>query len=327
MLAIQVSRFGGPEVLELVDAPPPTAQAGELLVEVAVAGVNFRDLLHRAGLFGARLPFVPGTEGAGVVLAVSDAPTGFAVGDRVAWKLGPSYAEQVVVAAAEAVHVPDALSFEQAAGCCLQGLTAHFLTTSTFSPVLGQTALVHAGAGGVGLLLTQMVKRRGGRVISTVSNADKADRARTAGADEVVVYGNGDDVLGDGLVATVRELTGGSGADVVYDGVGRTTFDASLASCKQRGLLVLYGASSGNVPPFDIMRLMASGSVVLARPSVRDFTTDRAELDWRAAELFSWVASGEIEVAITERFSLDQAGAAQDALSSRRSTGKLVITL
>jgi NADPH:quinone reductase len=323
MRAIQVRRFGGPEVLELVDLPAPVPGPGELLVDVAVAGVNFRDLLHRAGEFGAELPFVPGVEGAGRVVGVGNGVEKFRPGDRVAWKLGTSYAEQSVVPESETVHVPDELTDEQAAGLLLQGLTAHFLATTTFPIQPGDVALVHAGAGGVGSLLSGIVKLRGGRVIATVSTPAKQAAARAAGAEEVLCYGGGElDVA-----AAVRELTGGRGVDVVYDGVGRSTFEASLASCRPRGTVALYGGSGGSVPPFDIMRLMHGGSIVLTRPSVRDFTATRAELDQRSKEIFEWVASGMLNLTITGRYRLEQAAAAQEALESRQSIGKIVLVV
>lgn len=322
MRAIQVSHFGGPDVLEVVDIPPPVPGPGEILVEVANAGVNFRDLLHRTGQFGATLPFVPGTEGSGRVVQLGTGSKQFRIGERVAWKMGPSYCELAVVPENETVHVPDEVDDEQAAGLILQGLTAHFLANTTFPVAEGDLALVHAGAGGVGSLLSQMIKFRGGRVIATVSTQAKVAVAEAAGAENVIVYGDGGEDFGPAL----KELSGGQGVDVVYDGVGRTTFDASLASCKTRGMLVLYGGSSGSVPPFDIMRLMHSGSIVLTRPSVRDFTASRNELDQRTAELFAWVASGVIQIRM-DRYSLDNAGLAQAALESRSSTGKIILTL
>jgi len=319
--AIEVRRFGGPEVLELVDLAPPLPGPGQLLVEVAVAGVNFRDLLHRAGLFGAEVPFVPGTEGSGRVVEVGPGVEGFAPGERVAWKMGPSYAERCVVAASEAVHVPQDVDDESAAAVILQGLTAHALATTVFPVSEGDVALVQAGAGGVGMLLTQIVKMRGGRVLASVSSPEKQAAARAAGADEVVLYGE----QGSDLPAAVRELTGDRGADVVFDGVGASTFDASLASCRPRGTVVVYGASSGAVPPFDVMTLMQHGSLGLHRPSVRDFTADRDELDRRAGELFSWLTGGALFCHIDGRYRLGDAALAQERLAARRSVGKLLI--
>jgi NADPH2:quinone reductase len=319
--AIEVHRFGGPEVLQIVEISPPLPGPHELLVEVAVAGVNFRDLLQRAGLFGATVPFVPGAEGSGRVLEVGDDVEGFRAGDRVAWKLGPSYAEQVTVPASEAVHVPDSVDDEHAAAVLLQGLTAHALATTVFPIAPGDAALVHAAAGGVGSLLTQIVTQRGGRVIATVSSSAKEKAAREAGADEVLLY----DQPGVDSAAAVREHTGGLGADVVFDGVGASTFDASLASCRTRGSVVVYGASSGPVPPIDVMVLMARGSLVLTRPSVRDFTATREELDSRAGELFAALEHGTLSVTISARYPLAEAASAHEELASRRSTGKLLL--
>lgn len=323
MRAVVVATFGGPEVLQVVDQASPEPGPGELLVEVAVAGVNFRDLLHRTGKFGAVLPFVAGTEGAGRVVRVGESVGGFRPGDRVAWKSGASYADQVVVQASESVVIPEDVSDLQAAASLLQGLTAHFLTTTTFPIAPGDVALVHAAAGGVGSLLSQMVTRRGGRVIGTVSSPEKEAAARAAGADEVIRYED----PGVDVAALVREMTEGRGVDVVYDGVAKTTFDASLAACRTRGMLVLYGGSSGAVPPFEIMRLMHSGSIGLSRPSVRDFTAARDEFDARANELFGWIAAGALTLAIDQRDGLEAAAEAQHALESRQSVGKIVLVV
>lgn len=325
MRAVRVQRFGGPEVLELVELPAPIAGPGELLVDVVAAGVNFRDLLHRAGTFGAELPFVAGTEGAGRVVRVGEGVDRFRPGDRVAWKLGSSYAEQVAVLESESVLIPDSVEDEQAAASILQGLTAHFLATTSYAIAPGDVALVHAGAGGVGSLLSQIVKLRGGRVIATVSAPEKQAAARSVGADEVMI--RADDGAGAELADAVRGLTGGRGVDVVYDGVGKATFDASLASCRTCGTLVLYGGSSGAVPPFDVMRLMSSGSVVLSRPSVRDFTATRTEFEHRSGELYAWIASGAIRPIIGGRYRLDEAAIAQGELESRRSIGKLLLVI
>ncbi|MCP2170251.1 quinone oxidoreductase family protein [Goodfellowiella coeruleoviolacea] len=318
--AVRVSSTGGPEVLELVEVDQPRPGAGELLVEVGAAGVNYIDTYHRSGLYPLPLPFGLGLEGAGRVSAVGPEVTGFSVGDRVAWKQAPgSYAEQVVVRAAEAVAVPDGVSDEVAAAIMLQGMTAHYLVASTYPVQAGDTILVHAAAGGVGLLLIQLAKARGARVIGTVSTEEKERLARQAGADEVIRYTEVD------FTEQVRRLTDGQGVAVVYDGVGRTTFDGSLASLRPRGTLVLFGASSGPVPPVDPQRLNAGGSLFLTRPTLAHYAADRAELDWRAKELFDAVADGSLSVRVGGRYPLSEARRAHEDLEGRRTTGKLVL--
>jgi NADPH2:quinone reductase len=316
--AVVVTRYGGPEVLEVRDEPVPRVAAGQLLVEVEAAGVNYRDVYEREGSEGPRPPFVAGIEGSGRIAVRSEGVVEFSVGDRVAWTAAQgSYAAQVVVEAARAVPVPAGVSSELAAAALLQGITAHYLATTTHPVQPGETALVHAVAGGVGLLLTQVVKLRGGRVIGTTSSEEKAELARGVGADEVIGY--------DGFADQVRELTGGEGAAVVYDGVGKTTFDESLASLRPRGSMVLYGSASGRVPPFDLMRLEDGGSLFLTRPSIRDYTAERAELEWRARELFAWIAEGALTVLIGGRYPLEQAGRAHQDLTARRTSGKLIL--
>jgi NADPH:quinone reductase len=318
MLAVVVAKHGGPEVLEVRDEPDPQVAAGEVLVEVDAAGVNYRDIYEREGSEGPEAPFIAGIEGAGRVSAAAAGVIGFAPGDRVAWTgVQGSYATRVSVPSARAVLVPDAVSSEIAAAALLQGITAHFLAKSTHDVQPGETALVHAVAGGVGLLLTQVIKLRGGRVIGTASSPQKAELARRMGADEVIGY--------DRFAERVRELTGGQGATVVYDGIGRATFDESLASLRSRGSMVLYGSASGRVPPFDPMRLDEAGSLSLTRPSIRDYTADRAELEWRAGELFGWIAEGAVTVRIAGRYRLEQAGQAQQELAARRTSGKLIL--
>jgi NADPH2:quinone reductase len=319
--AIQISSAGGPDVLTPVELPDPQAGPGELLVEVALAGVNFIDTYQREGIYPMSLPYVPGLEGVGRVRAVGDGVTGFAVGDRVAWceQLG-SYAELVTVAADKAVSVPDALSDDAAVGALLQGMTAHFLVTDCHPVHAGQDVLVHAAAGGVGLLLTQLAVARGGRVIGTVSTPEKEELARAAGAAEVIRYTEVDD-----LATAVRELTGGEGVHVAYDSVGATTFDASLAALRRRGMLVLCGASSGPVPPVDPQRLNAAGSVYLTRPKLFDYVATRDELTARAAAVYSAVADGSLKVRIGNRYPLDQARTAHEDLQARRTTGKLLL--
>jgi NADPH2:quinone reductase len=280
--AIVVTRFGGLDVLELHDAPVPEPGAGELLVDVAVAGVNFRDVYERRGDYGGSPPFVAGIEGAGRVTSVGVGVEDFAVGDRVAWNNAQgSYADHVVLPAARAVPVHDALSDELACAALLQGMTAHYLTHSTYPVQEGDDVLVHAAAGGAGRLVVQMAKLRGARVTATTSGGEKVEIARSAGADEVIGY---DDVP-EGTFA------------VVYDGVGQATFDRSLAALRPRGMLVLYGAASGPAPPFEIMRLNA-GSTFLTRPTLHHYVATREDLLRRSAEVFGWVADGRLDVRI-----------------------------
>jgi NADPH2:quinone reductase len=308
MRAVLIRRHGGPEVLEIADVPPPEPGPGQLLVDVAAVGVNFRDVYEREGAYGGDVPAVIGAEGAGSV----------ADGGRVAWVSAPgSYAEQVVVDADKAVPVPDGISDELAAAALLQGITAHYLTTSTHEVQPGETVLVHAAVGGVGHLLTQMVAKRGGHLIATTSTEEKAELARQAGAANVIGY--------EGFAERVRELTDGRGADVVYDGVGAATFDESLASLRPRGDMVLYGAASGRVPPFDPMRLESGGSLYLTRPSIRHYTATREELLSRAAEVLGWVAEGKLDVRIGGRYPLEEVRRAHEDLEARRTTGKLLL--
>jgi NADPH2:quinone reductase len=320
MRAVVVREHGGPEQLAADEWPAPEAGPGLLLVDVAAAGVNFMDVYARQGRppYGGEVPFVPGAEGAGTVTAVGPDVTGFAVGDRVAWTAAPgSYAEQVVVPAVGAVPVPDGVPLEVAAATLLQGLTAHYLCTSTYPVSEGDVAVVHAAAGGVGLLLTQLVKRRGGTVVATTSSPDKAELARGAGADHVAGY--------DDFGAVVREVTGGAGAAVVYDGVGASTFDASLAALRPRGYLVLYGGASGPVPPFELQRLAAGGSLYITRPTLGHYLADRDELLGRTGDLFGWIAGGELDVRIGGRYPLADAARAHADLAGRRTTGKLLL--
>jgi NADPH:quinone reductase len=317
MRAVVVTRSGGPDVLELRDEVEPEAGPGEVLVDVEAIGVNYRDIYEREGAYGGPPPLVNGVEGAGTVAAVGDGVDDLAVGERVAWAAAPaSYADKVVVRAAETVPVPGGISSELAAAALLQGMTAHYLSTSTYPVAAGETVLVHAAAGGVGLLLTQLVKLRGGRVIATTSSEEKAKLARAAGAAEAIGY--------DDFAERVRELTGGEGLAAVYDGVGRTTFDASLASLRPRGTLVLYGAASGQPEPVDVRRLMR-GSLYLTRPTLHDYTATRDELLMRARDVFGWIAAGKLDVRIGRRYRLDEARRAQEDLASRATTGKLIL--
>ena len=317
MRAIVVTRPGGPEVLEVQDVPEPEAQSGQLLVAIEAVGVNYRDVYEREGRYRTP-PLIAGVEGAGTVLEVGEGVTDLAEGDRVAWSDAPgSYAERVAVEATRLVPVPERLSNELAAAVLLQGMTAHYLATDTYRVEAGDAVLLHAAAGGVGLLLTQVVKQRGGRVIATTSNEEKGELARGAGADEVIRYA--------GFGERARELTGGDGVEAVYDGVGRTTFEESLASLRVRGTMVLYGAASGPVPPFDPMQLESAGSLFLTRPSLRHYTARREELLARAREVLGWVADGKLEVHIGGRYPLEDARKAHEGLGGRRTTGKLLL--
>ena len=312
MRAVVVTRFGGSEVLEVRDEPDPVVGADDLLVAPEAIGVNYRDIYERDGRYGGEAPLINGVEGAGTVVA------GQREGERVAWLAAPgSYAERVRVPAGRAVPVPDEVSTETAAAVLLQGVTAHYLAKTVHPVQVGETVLIHAAAGGVGLLLTQMTKKLGARVIATTSGGAKAELAREAGADEVIGY--------DGFGERVRELTGGEGVAAAYDGVGQATFDESLASVRTRGTMVLFGAASGPVPPFDPMRLEREGSIFLTRPGLRDYSSGRQELLARAADVFYWVADGSLEVRIGGRYPLEGARRAHDDLAARKTTGKLLI--
>jgi NADPH2:quinone reductase len=320
MRAIVVGRFGGPEVLTYTETDDPRPGPGEVLVQVAAAGVNFIDIYHREGRYPLPLPLIPGSEGVGTVRALGRGVTKVAVGDLIAWPLVPgTYAELAVIPESKAVHVPDGIEPEVAAAAMVQGLTAHYLTRSTYALRPGDDALVHAAAGGMGLLLTQAVKLHGGRVIGTVSSQEKEHLARAAGADEIIRYDRED------FTARVRELTGGRGVDVVYDGVGRTTFEGDLPSLHPRGMLVLYGAASGPVPPFDPQRLQGYGSLFLTRPTLAHYVADRDELLNRAADVFDWISSGAMTISISQRYPLAQARRAHEDLAARRTTGKLML--
>jgi NADPH:quinone reductase len=320
MRVVVGERLGGPDVLKVTEREAPRPEPGEVVVEVAAAGVNYMDIYQREGVGNYRpeLPFVPGAEGAGTVAAVGEGVRGLAIGDRVAWAgQGSSYAEQVSLPARRVVPVPDGVSLQVAAAAILQGMTAHYLCASTYSVREGDFAVVHAAAGGVGLLLTQMVKRRGGIVVATTSGGEKAVLALRAGADHVTHY--------DGLGAMIDEVTGGAGAHVAYDGVGRDTFDDSLAALRPRGMMVLYGAASGQVPPVDPQRLNSGGSLFLTRPTLAHYIADVEELRWRAGEVFDWIAKGELDVRIGGTYPLADAARAQEDLAGRRTTGKLLL--
>ena len=326
MRAIQAQRAGGPGVLELVAVPDPAPGPGEVLVKAAAAGINFIDTYRRGGVYPMPFPHTPGDEGAGVVVAVGDDVTGLAEGDRIAWADSPgSYAELVRVKADRALRVPHGVDLDIAAALPLQGLTAHYLVTSTYPVQQGDTILVHAGAGGVGLLLTQLATARGARVVTTVSTAEKEELSRAAGAVEVIRYDLLQDLTAE-LPGLVKELAGG-GVPVVYDGVGRSTFDASLACLRRRGTMVLFGASSGPVPPFDIQRLNSGGSLFLTRPTLGHYIATTEELRGRADELFGAVLDGHLDVRIGARFALAEAAQAHEALEGRATTGKVILEI
>ena len=320
MKAIVVAKTGGPEALELREQELGAPGPGQVRVRVRAAGVNFIDVYFRTGLYPRPLPFVSGLEGAGTVESLGAGVTALAVGDRVAWASAPgSYAEAVLAPADRLVRVPAGISDEVAAAAMLQGMTAHYLCRATYAAKAGDTALVHAAAGGVGLLLVQMLRAIGATVIATCSTADKEKLAREAGAQHVIRYTETD------FATEVRRLTAGRGVDVVYDAVGRTTFEGSLRSLRPRGMLVLYGQSSGPVPPFELRTLNDLGSLFITRPSLAHYTQDRAELELRAGEVLGAIAAGRLHVRIGARFALADAAAAHRALEGRATTGKVVL--
>lgn len=321
MKTILVDQPGGPEAMRLGELPAPTPGPGEALVAVAASGVNYIDVYHRSGVYPIeQRPFVPGMEAAGTVRAVGPGVTSLAPGDRVAYAgLRGSYAEQATVPAEQLIRIPAGIAFEQAAALMLQGMTAHYLACDTWPLKSGDTALIHAGAGGVGLLLTQLAKARGATVIATVSTPDKERLSREAGADHVLRYTACD------FAEETRRLTAGRGVDVVYDSVGATTFDRSLSCLRPRGMLVLYGASSGQVPPFDPQRLARQGSLFVTRPSLADYTASREERERRANDLFAAVAQGTLRLRIEHTYPLAEAARAHRELESRATTGKLLL--
>jgi NADPH2:quinone reductase len=318
MQAIQVSQVGGPEVLVPTDLPVPTPKPNEALVQIKAAGVNFIDVYFREGRYPTPLPFVNGQEAAGVVTDVGSEVTTFKPGDRVAYSstLG-SYAEYAAVPASRLVKIPDELDFEQAAAAMLQGMTAHYLVHSSYPLKKGETALIHAAAGGVGLLLVQMAKQIGARVIATAGTHEKAQLAREAGADECIVYTEAD------FETETRRLT--DGVHVVYDGVGKATFDKDLNVLRPRGYLVLFGGSSGAVPPFDLIKLSQKGSLFITRPTLAHYTATRDELEWRASEVLGSIARGELKLRIHKVYPLAEAAQAHRDLEGRKTTGKLLL--
>jgi len=320
MKAIRIDGFGGPEVLRLADVPDPSPGPGQIVVRVEAAGLNFVDVYHRTGLYPNPLPFVPGMEGAGVVAEVGPGVAAWREGDRVAWTgfLG-SYAGRVLLPADRAVAVPLGMSTDTAAALMLQGLTAHYLCTSTYPLKKGDTCLVHAAAGGVGLLLVQMAKRRGARVIGTVGTEAKAALAREAGADEVVLYTRED------FLEAVKRLTGGRGVDVVYDSVGKATAEKSLDCLVPRGMMVFFGNASGPVPPIDPLVLSRKGSLFLTRPNLVHYIADRASLEARAADVLGDAAGGRLRVRIDRTYPLAEAAEAHRALEGRQTAGKVLL--
>jgi NADPH:quinone reductase len=320
MRAIQVSQPGGPEALTPVDAPIPTLKSNEALVEIKAAGVNFIDVYLREGRYPAPLPFINGQEASGIVKEVGADVSEVKVGDRVAYSssLG-SYAEYAAVPAARLVEIPDGLSFEQAAAAMLQGMTAHYLLNSAYKLQRGETALIHAAAGGVGLLLVQMAKRIGACVIATAGTEEKAQLAREAGAEDCIIYTQAD------FETETKRLTEGQGVHVVYDGVGKATFDKDLEVLRPRGYLVLFGGSSGAVPPFDLIKLSQKGSLFITRPTLAHYTATREELDWRANEVLGSIARGELKLRIHKAYQLSEAEQAHRDLEGRKTSGKLLL--
>lgn len=320
MRVIRIKEYGGPDVMRVEEVPTPEPGPGQLRVRVEAAGINFIDTYQRRGQYKVPLPYAMGLEGAGVVEATGPGVRGVAAGDRVAWAQAPgSYASHVVVEAERAVPVAEDVEAPQAAAAMLQGLTAHYLTHATYPLKAGEACLVHAAAGGVGLLLTQIAKRLGARVIATVGTEDKARLARDAGADDIILYRHED------FAEATRRLTGGAGVQVVYDSVGRDTFERSLKSLAPRGMLVLYGQASGSVPPFDPQGLNTLGSLFLTRPSLGHYTRTRDELRARADDVFSWIADGWLKLRIGATFPLEQAAEAHRQLEGRLTTGKVLL--
>jgi NADPH:quinone reductase len=320
MKAIQMQSNGGPEVLQVTELPIPEPGAGQVLIRVEAVGVNFVEIYFRKGVYKATMPLTPGSEAAGTVEKLGPGVTGFEEGDPVASvSVMGSYAEYALVPAEKLVKVPSRVSPEQAAAAMLQGMTAHYLAYSTFALKAGDTALVHAGAGGVGLLLTQMATRLGAKVLTTVSTKEKAALSREAGAAEVILYTEQD------FEAEVKRMTGGKGVDVVYDSVGKTTFDKSLNCLRPRGMLALFGASSGPVPPFDLIQLSGKGSLFVTRPTLWHYVATRAELEWRAGKILDWAATGELKLRTEHMYPLAEAAQAQIDMEARKTTGKILL--
>jgi NADPH:quinone reductase len=320
MKAIQIRATGGPEVLEPVDLPIPQPKANEAVLKLAAAGINFIDVYQREGRYKVPLPFTAGQEGAGTVTAIGSEVKSLKVGDRVAWtSVQGGYAEYAAIPADKLVKIPQGVTDQQAAAAMLQGMTAHYLCYSTYSVKRGDTVLVHAAAGGVGLLLVQMCHNLGARVIGTVSTEEKAKLAHDAGADEVILYTQSD------FETETRRLTDGKGVNAVFDSVGKTTFDKSLSVLKPRGMMVLFGGSSGAVPPFDPIALSSKGSLFLTRPTLGHYTATRDELESRADAVFGMIAAGKLKLRIEHTYPLAQAQQAHRDLEGRKTTGKLLL--
>ena len=320
MQAIQVTTVGGPEVLTPTELPVPSPKPNEAVVQIKASGVNFIDVYFREGRYPAPLPFVDGQEASGVITEIGSEVTNVQVGDRVAYTgaLG-SYAEYAAVPASRLVKVPDELDFEQAAAAMLQGMTAHYLLHSAYPLQQGETALIHAAAGGVGLLLVQMAKKIGARVIATAGTEEKAQLARDAGADECIVYTEAD------FETETKRLTDGKGVHVIYDGVGKATFDKDLEVLRPRGYLVLFGGSSGAVPPFDLIKLSQKGSIFITRPTLAHYTLTREELEWRANDVLQSIVRGDLKLRIHKVYPLAEAAQAHRDLEGRKTTGKLLL--
>ena len=321
MKAIQIVKAGGPEVLTLCDVPVPVPAHGEVLVRVAASGVNFVDIFVREGRYGTPLPFTPGQEAAGTISAIGEGVEGFSVGDRVAWcSVVGTYAEYAVAPADRVVPLPAGVTFEQGASSMLQGMTAHYLSHAAYPIQKGDEVLIHAGAGGTGLLLTQMAKTLGARVFTTVSTEEKAALSRKAGADEVILYTQSD------FAVEVKRITNGRGLAAIYDSVGKTTFEQSIESLRPRGTVVLFGTASGDVPPFDLGRLAGAGSLFVTRPILKHYTATRSELMMRATDVMNAVQLGQLTISMQAPYPLSEASQAHRDLEGRKTTGKLLLT-
>lgn len=320
MRAIQFSSTGGPEVLESVEVDDPTPTAHQAVVQVHGAGLNFIDTYHRSGLYDVALPFTPGVEGSGTVVSIGDEVSGVQVGDRVAWAgPGGSYAEYVAADAAQLVLVPDSVSLDDAAAVMLQGMTAHYLALDTHALVPGDKCLIHAGAGGVGLLLTQIAKLRGAEVFTTVGSAAKSELSKVAGADYVINYNE------ENFAAVIDDIAGPKSLAVVYDGVGASVFDDSLSLLRKRGVMATFGNASGPVPPVSPLALSAGGSLFLTRPTLFDYISTRAELLSRTQDLFQWLAQGKLSITISNHIPLAEAAEAHRMLEGRMTYGKVLL--
>jgi NADPH:quinone reductase len=323
MQAIRILKHGGPEVLTFGDAPDLTPGSGQALIRIEASGINFIDVYFREGRYQTILPYTPGQEAAGTIVSFGEgakASSGFAVGDRVAWTLVPgTYAQFAIAPLDQLVRIPEGVSSQQAAAAMLQGMTAHYLSHSTYPIQPGDEVLIHAGAGGAGLLLTQMAKARGARVFTTVSTEEKAELSRAAGADEVILYTQVD------FADEIKRRISGPGLHAVYDSVGKTTFDKSLSLLRRRGMMVLFGGSSGPVPPFDLIRLSQMGSLYVTRPTLKDYIATREELEQRAGEVFRMIAEGELKLRIEHVYPLSEAARAHEELEGRKTTGKLLL--